>query len=113
MKLTTLISVTAFMPPKMTTLEKIVATRAAGKTILSNISREFSAESLLLKLSSVYSIDVIFLSIAVVYAYHHYTESGEDRKIADFPVYSRVSHITKQIVFILFLIFTRDVNNAI
>lgn len=111
MKLTSIIS-GGFMSPKMTTLEKIVATRAVGNTIMTNLSKEFSAESMMFNLSSVYSIDVLFLSVIAIYAYHQYHDSATD-KIADLPVYSRVSRTTKQIVFILFLIFTRDVNNAI
>jgi tellurite resistance protein TehA-like permease len=112
MKLTSLIS-SAFIPPKntMTTLEKIVASRAMGTTILSNISKEMSFESIILKMSSVYSFDVICISVFVLYMYHNYNDSTS--KISGFTVYSNVSKRTKQLIFIMFLIFTRDVENAI
>ena len=105
----------AFIPPTpnraMTALEKIVASRAVGTTILSNISKEMSPDILMFKLSSVYSTDVFFLSLLVFYMYH--ANHTSTNKFSGFPVYSQVSTRTKQVLFILFLIFTRDVENAI
>jgi hypothetical protein len=102
----------------MTKLERIIATRAIGESLISNISSELSFERILIETTHFnFQSHTWMISICVIYLYGHLKfRQGlvtKDTKIQNIQIYGKYNKLIQEIMFIFFLIFTRDVQNAI
>jgi hypothetical protein len=102
----------------MTKLERIIATRAIGESFISNISSELSFERILIETTHFnFHSHTWMISMFVIYLYGHFkfTEGSgtKDIKIQNIQIYGKYNKLIQEMMFIFFLIFTRDVQNAI
>jgi hypothetical protein len=103
------------MPSGMTSLERIVASRAMGTTFIHQITSEISFERVVFELSNVnfHSTNLWVLSVLAIYLYSRFQYyEGVQSKLQDIEVYGRYKHLIREIMFIVFLVFTRDVQHA-
>jgi hypothetical protein len=111
------------MGPIMTNLERLVASRAIGSTFISNLSSEISFERIIIEGThfNLHS-NTWILSIALIYMYGQFkfnegllkqSEIEIEIKLQNIQIYDYYEKIIRNILFIFFLIFTRDVQNAI
>ena len=104
------------MPTGLTGLERIIANRAMGVTIINQLTNEISFDRVVFELSNVnfHSTNLWILSVIAIYLYSRlqYFE-GIQSKLKDIEVYDRYKRLIREIMFIVFLVFTRDVQNAI
>jgi hypothetical protein len=104
------------MPTGLTGLERIIANRAMGVTIINQLTNEISFDRVVFELSNVnfHSTNLWILSVLAIYLYSRlqYFE-GIQSKLKDIEVYDRYKRLIREIMFIVFLVFTRDVQNAI
>ena len=100
----------------LTGLERIVATRAMSATIVNQLTNEISFDRVVFELSNVnfHSTNLWIISVLAIYLYSRlqYFE-GIQSKLKDIEVYDRYKRLIREIMFIVFLVFTRDVQNAI
>lgn len=104
------------MPIGMTSLERIVATRAMGATFVNQLSSEISLERIVVELSNLnfHSTNLWVFSVLAIYLYCRFQYyEGVQSKLQDMEVWGRYKRLIREIMFILFLVFTRDVQNAI
>jgi hypothetical protein len=107
----------SFLPMNtgMTSLERIVATRAMGATFVNQLTSEISFDRVVLELSNVHfhSTNLWVLSVLAIYLYSRFQYyEGVQSKLQDMEVYGRYKRLIREIMFILFLVFTRDVQHA-
>ena len=98
----------------LSNLERIVVTRAIGSSLISTITSEWSIDKIVIDIFNIQSNNVWVLSVAFIYLYGYYklTQMMNPR-LDNMRVYDRWSKRIEDIMFILFLVFTRDVQNAI
>lgn len=100
----------------LTGLERIIATRAMGVSIINKLSNEISFERVILEMTNFnfHSTNFWIVSFMAIYLYSRlqYLE-GVNSKLQNIKVYNRYNRFIRDIMFILFLVFTRDVQNAI
>jgi len=104
------------MPIGMTSLERIVATRAMGATFVNQLSSEISLERIVVELSNLnfHSTNLWVFSVLAIYLYCRFQYyEGVQSKLQDMEIWGRYKRLIREIMFILFLVFTRDVQNAI
>jgi len=110
---------TLFIPGSiMTKLERIIATRAIGESFISNISSEISFERILIETTHFnFHSHTWMISICVIYLYGHFKFTQglgtKDTRIQNIQIYGKYNKLIQEMMFIFFLIFTRDVQNAI
>jgi len=103
------------MPIGMTSLERIVATRAMGATIVNQLTSEISFDRVVLEITNLnfHSTNLWILSVLAIYLYSRFQYyEGVQSKLQDMEVYGRYKRLIREIMFILFLVFTRDVQHA-
>ena len=113
MKLTTL-----FFPGNiMTNLEKMITTRVVSQSIISNISSEFSIEKIIIEATHFnYQSHNWILSVFIIYSYGYfkYIEGmNTNTKIQQTKIYGKYNQYIRQLIFIMFIIFSRDVQSVI
>ena len=100
----------------LTGLERIVATRAMGATLINQLTSEISFERVILEMTnlSFHSTNLWIISFMAIYLYSRlqYFE-GVNSKLQNIEVYNRYNRLIRDLMFIVFLVFTRDVQNAI
>ena len=99
----------------MTSLERIVATRAMGTTIVNQLTSEISLERIVVELSNLnfHSNNLWVISVLAIYIYSRFQYyEGVQSKLQDMEVYGQYKRLIREIMFILFLVFTRDVQHA-
>jgi hypothetical protein len=99
--------------PQLTNLERMVASRAIGSSILSQLSTELSLEKTLFEISNFHSQNYWMFSVIAVVIYGQYKYNEGQHKYESIAVYDKYKIIVKEILFVLFLVFTRDIQNAI
>ena len=107
-----------FLPigPGLTNLQRIAAVRVMGATFINELTNEISFERLALEMTNCnfHSVNAIMLSVLVIYLYSRITYyDGIRSKLQQTDLYDRYNRIFRDIMFIVFLVFTRDVQNAI
>jgi hypothetical protein len=103
------------MSTGMTSLERIVATRAMGTTIVNQLTSEISLERIVVELSNLnfHSNNLWVISVLAIYIYSRFQYyEGVQSKLQDMEVYGQYKRLIREIMFILFLVFTRDVQHA-
>lgn len=105
--------------PIMTNLERMVASRAIGSTFISNLSSEISFDRIVVEAThfDLHS-NTWILSIFIIYMYGKFKfNQGQtqeiDRKLQKIKIYDDAEQFIRSVLFIFFLIFSRDVQNAI
>ena len=107
------------MFPFISKLEGIVTTKAIFTSFLNNIRSEFTIDRIFAEIAEMhYSFNYLYFSIFLTYAYgyYKYTQGAESCQIDKFrkiEKFDRVDRVTKEIIFIILFIFTKDVKNAI
>jgi hypothetical protein len=103
------------MSTGMTSLERIVATRAMGTTFVNQLTSEISLERIAIELSNVnfHSNNLWVISVLAIYLYGRFQYyEGVQSKLQDMEVYGQYKRLIREIMFILFLVFTRDVQHV-
>ena len=105
--------------PIMTNLERMVASRAIGSTVISNLSSEISFDRILVEAThfNLHS-NTWILSILVIYIYGQFkfnqgNINKTDAKLQNIKIYDDSEKVIRSVLFIFILIFSRDVQNAI
>ena len=109
--------------PLMTKLESIVTTKAIATSFLNNIRSEFTIDRVFTEISEMHfsfnylSFNYLYFSLFITYAYGYYKftqgeESCQIDKFRKINKFDRVDRITKEIIFIILFIFTKDVQHA-
>jgi hypothetical protein len=114
MKMFTLFS-TAFVPPinTLSNLERLVVIRAIGSTTLSTLSSEWSIDKVAFDIMNYHSNNVWIISTIIIYTYGYYKlYQITHPRLGNIPVYDKWSRVIKECLFILFLVFSRDIQNA-
>ena len=99
----------------MTSLERIVATRAMGATIVNQLTSEVSFDRVVLEMANLnfHSTNLWAFSVLAIYLYTRYQYyEGVQSKLQDIEVYDRYKRLIRELMFIVFLVFTRDVQHA-
>jgi hypothetical protein len=112
------ILIQSFLPLNtgMTGLERIIATRAMGTTIINQLTTEISFERVMLEWSHMnfHSSNLWVISVLAIYLYTRFQYlEGVNSKLETFEVYDRYKRLIRELTFIMFLVFTRDIQNAI
>jgi hypothetical protein len=97
--------------PAMTNLERIIASKAIGNSVLSHLSAEFSIEKTLFEIANVSSLNLWIFSAAAVVMYGQY-KFNQGSKLDNIDVYNKYSRIIKELLVVILLVLTRDVQNA-
>ena len=93
-------------------LERIVITRAIGSSALSTLTTEWSVDKIAIDIMQ--SNNMWALSVIIIYAYGYYKLSQlMNSQLVSIPIYYQWSKNIEGALFIVFLVFTRDVQNAI
>ena len=104
------------MPNGLTGLERIIANRAMGATIINQLTNEISFERVFLEMANLnfHSANLWIFSVLAIYLYSRFRYfEGVQSKLKNIEVYDRYNRLIREIMFILFLVLTRDVQNAI
>jgi len=96
----------------MTNLEKLVAGRAIGSSVLSYLSSEVSLDKTLFEFANMNSPSLLLFSAAAIVMYGQY-KFNQGTKLNDIEIYEKYSKFIRELLVVIFLIFTRDVQNAI
>jgi hypothetical protein len=99
--------------PQLTNLERMVVSRAIGSSFLSHLSAELSLERTLLEISNFHSQNLWMFSVIAVVLYGQYKYNQGQDKFETIAVYDKYKVIVREVLLVLFLVFTRDVQNAI
>jgi len=104
-----------FLPGTMTSLERMIANRAIGSSIISTFSNEVTLDRVVFEITNIHSGNNVWIfSVALMCAYGHYKYcSGLNSKLSNIDIYDKYSKIIKECVIVLILVFSRDVQNAI
>jgi hypothetical protein len=112
----------AFIPPIpskifMTELERMVATRAIGASFISNVYSEISIDKIALEIANVHfqasNIGLFSVLLVVLYGQYKYNMGAQSAKFENIQIYTQYDKTIREILFIVFLVFTRDVQNAV
>jgi hypothetical protein len=102
--------------PMMTNLERLVATKAISESIAANIAREVSLDRIAIELTN-YNFQtnqMWIFSVILIYIYGKYQYyKGTQYKLNNIRVYDNITNYVRIVLFVIFLVFTRDVQNAI
>lgn len=107
--------------PVLTNLERLVASRAVGSSIISNLSSEVSIERVLIELwninfhtSNIFnSTNVWIVSVLTIYIYGQYKlNQGVNTKLKDITIYDKYYRFIRELLFVFFIVFTRDVQHV-
>jgi len=115
MKLFTIVSQSLIpIPPNLSNLERMVVGRAIGSSVLSSISAEWSIDKIVVSLVNFNSQNWWIFSIATIYIYTYYKfYQTPNERLDSVPIYGKWSRNIKELLFVLFMVFTRDIQNAI
>jgi hypothetical protein len=111
MKITTQL----FFPGTMTNLERMVASRAIGSSFVSTLSSETSIDRIIFEITNFHTGNNVWIfSVAAICLYGHYKYSqGMNTKLKNINIYDKYSKSIRECLILIFLVFTRDVQNAI
>ena len=98
--------------PAMSNLEKIVASRAIGNSVLSHLSSEVSLEKTIFEMANLHSTNIWIFSAAAIIMYGQY-KFNQGSKLDNIEIYEKYSRLIKELLVIIFLVFTKDIQNAI
>ena len=112
-----------FLPPifqekfLVSNLEAIISAKAVGSSILSNIRKETDIEITVLQLLPMNfhgSSGYVYLSIIATFLYSQwfYYDGFEQEKLRKIDKYVRVENFIKNILFVIVLVFVKDVASA-
>lgn len=104
------------MPSGLTGLERIIVTRAMGATIINQLTSEISFDRVVLEMANLnfHSANLWIFSVLAIYLYSRFQYfEGVHSKLQNITVYDRYNRLIREVMFIVFLVFTRDVQNAI
>lgn len=104
------------LPTLLTNLERIVVARAISGSVITTLTSEASIDRIMVEATNYnfHSSNVWMLSIMLFYLYGQYKyNQGQHVKLQRFVIYDKYNKIIKEILFVLFIVFTRDVQNAI
>jgi hypothetical protein len=110
--------------PLLTDLEGIATTQVIRNTFLTNIRTEITINNLFSQITEFHYVpsDFIFVSVllTLLYSQSKYIQGYEKKTgyeerttILKISKYGKCERLIKEIVFVLILVFTRDVQNAI
>ena len=99
--------------PAMSNLEKIVASRAIGNSVLSHLSTEVSLEKTIFEMANLNSPNLWIFSAAAIIMYGQYKFNQGGSKLNNIEIYDKYSKLIKELLVIIFLVFTKDIQNAI
>ena len=98
----------------MTNLERMVATRAISSSVISNLSSEISIENMIIDIMNCRPNNLWIVSILTIYLYGMYQyNEGLKNKLVKVKIFGKYSRIIRELSVIFFLVFTRDIQNAI
>jgi hypothetical protein len=101
----------------LTGLERIVATRAMSSTIVNQLTKEISFEKVVIEITNMQvdsATNILVISVLAIYLYNRFQYyEGLQSKLKDIKVYEKYTRLIREVMFILFLVFTRDIQNAI
>lgn len=117
MKLISLLS-HGFLPvapfTTLSNLERIVITRAIGSAAITSLTSEWSIDKIAINMFNLQSDRVWAFSVIFIYVYGYYKLINMIKpQFTTIPIYYRWSKKIEGLLFIIFLVFTRDVQNAI
>ena len=114
--------ISAFLPPIIsqkiiiTNLESIVTTRALTSSIIENINKEINIEQALLQILPMhFSVNsYIYFSIVLTFLYSQWYLYDESKynKFEKISKFSKEKRIIKNIIFVLILVFMKDVQSV-
>ena len=100
----------------MSNLERMIATRAMGTAIISNLSSEYSLERVFLEVFNFnnHSQNTWLFSLIIIYIYGQLKfNEGTIVKLKTIEIYDNYTKLIRKVLFVVFLVFTRDIQNAI
>jgi len=110
--------ITSFLPNNlMTNLERIVSIRAINNSVITNISSQYSLQTMYIETmhlnfhSSNYIVSILVLLIYLQLKYNLVLENN-DIQLKEFPIYNKYKNIISQLCLIILLVFTREIENA-
>jgi uncharacterized membrane protein YiaA len=103
---------------EVNTLENIVNTKAIASSISTLTNMEIIQENVLFNPLLVPSdfrldTDIFYLGVLLVSWYCRISTSKDDSKLENIQTYSNTRKMTKMVFFIIMIIFTKNVENAI
>ena len=119
MKLLHIVS-TSFLPnilPSFTglsSLERLVINNAIKSSIVSSITSEWSFDQILFNIFNAQNNNMWIISVIAIYGYIYYKASLiHNSKLKNIDIYDSWNKNIRDMFFILFIIFTKDVQNAL
>jgi len=106
------------VPPQLllpifgTDLEGIITTKAITSSLISNIRNEITGDRLFLQFSDMHPSSFVYLSIALTFAYGEwkFNEGSQSMlKLQKMEKFTKKEIIWKNIILIIFYVFTKDV----
>ena len=104
------------IPPikTLTNLEKLLVSRAIGSSAFSTISSEWSIEKIVFDMINYNTDNIWIISTIIIYVYGYYKLYDMTRPIKiDQPISDKWAKTVKDVLIMMFFVFSRDVKNAI
>ena len=108
------------MIPVISKLENIVTTKAIGISFFTNLRSEINIDRVFKEIVDMHytTYSYLYLSMFLTYAYGYYkftqgSQSCQLEKFKKIEKFDKVNRLTKELIFIILFIFTKDVQNAI
>lgn len=98
-----------------TDLEGIITTKAITSSLISNIRNEITGDRLFLQFSDLHPSSFVYLSIALTFAYGEwkFNEGSQGMlKLQKLDKFTKKEIMWKNIILIIFYVFTKDVLSA-
>lgn len=106
--------------PLLTDLEGIITSKAISTSFITNLSNEFTLDRVFIPITEFNNnrSSYLILSFIFTYIYGHYkfTQGSETCRIDKFrkiDKFEKIDRITKDVLFIILFVFTKDIQNAI
>jgi len=100
----------------ITNLESLITTRAFTSSLFENINKEINIESAVLQIIPMHfsANSYVYLSIVVtfLYSYWHFYDVSEYNRFNKIEIFSRKKKLIKNILFVLILVFMKDIEYA-
>lgn len=99
--------------PKQSQLDNLIRTKAIGSSIMTNLLEEFNLERIMVQMFNYNTLNnYLYVSAIIFFLYGQFLRDNND-KFLQINSYKQTTFITRKIIFIILLIFFRDVPNAI
>lgn len=106
--------------PILTDLEGIITSKAISTSFITNLRNEFTLERVFIPITELNNNTSSYLifSFIFTYIYGHYkftkgTETCRIDKFKRIDKFEKIDRITKDVLFIILFVFTKDIQNAI